>query len=374
MPSLKYLFTELVCVLADGPETMSAPTVRDTHLGLAAKDFFKLLGCVQSSADHVDDPRLAHELAQALYDGMDLIVAKMPDWNLQVQVGPPEGGSMFSASKIPTKSHKVIAAEVKAISVQVGVPMFYVPMRKGGFLLSMDAGADGAIKDSAAHMQRVKETEALGFEAQDGAPGVATIGSMTDKDIYFLIDVSGSMRGGRITNATNNALKVFDTFTTDEDHVGLAWFHTNIDEKFGLKPKPMVSRSTIDSTRNAVKGMTAFFDAIIFACEKPPQSSNSYLVALTDGSDTRSTKAAEDAMAAIAESPWTVLIIGLQVDDVTRGVCEQLAGCSPGGMYIHAADAGKALDEAFAKVASQFVMPKVKSADAAAAGGGTRGV
>ena len=70
----------------------------------------------------------------------------------------------------------------------------------------------------------------------------------------------------------------------------------------------------------------------------------------------------------------TVLIIGLQVDDRTRGVCEQLAGCSPGGMYIHAADAGKALDEAFAKVASQFVMPKVKSADAAAAGGGTRGV
>ena len=43
-------------------------------------------------------------------------------------------------------------------------------------------------------------------------------------------------------------------------------------------------------------------------------------------------------------------------------------------MYIHAADAGKALDEAFAKVAAQFVMPKVKSADAAAAGGGVRGM
>merc|ERR550514_481493 len=182
------------------------------------------------------------------------------------------------------------------------------------------------------------------------------LGSMTDNDVYFLIDVSGSMRGNRITNATNNALKVFDTFTSDEDAVGLAWFHTNIDEKFGLKPRAKVNRAVIDSTRNAVRGMTAFFDALI------------------DGSDTRSTKECEDAMAAIANSPWIVLIIGLQVDARTRKVCESLAECSPGGMYVHAEDAGAALDEAFAKVAAQFVMPKVKSADAAAAGGGTRGV
>ena len=42
--------------------------------------------------------------------------------------------------------------------------------------------------------------------------------------------------------------------------------------------------------------------------------------------------------------------------------------------YLHAADAGGGLDEAFAAVAAQFVMPKVKSADAAASGGGARGV
>ena len=120
--------------------------------------------------------------------------------------------------------------------------------------------------------------------------------------------------------------------------------------------------------------MTAFYDALIFACEKQPASTNSYLVALTDGSDTRSTKTCEDAKAAIANSPWIVLIIGLQVEARTREVCESLAECSPGGMYVHANDAGAALDAAFAKVAAQFVMPKVKSADAAAAGGGTRGV
>ena len=38
------------------------------------------------------------------------------------------------------------------------------------------------------------------------------------------------------------------------------------------------------------------------------------------------------------------------------------------------AAAGADLDAAFATVAAQFVMPKVKSADAAASGGGARGV
>ena len=186
-------------MLAGGPETMTSPMVRDTHLGLRMEDFFKLLGCVQSSADHVDDPRLAHELAQALYDGMDLILAKAPYWSLNVPS--------------VKKTHREIAAEVQALSQRIGTPMFYVPMRKGGFLLSMDAGPDGAVADSAAYSQRESATAELGFEPQDGVPGVATLGSMTDKDVYFLIDVSGSMHGDRIMNATTNALKVFDAFS-----------------------------------------------------------------------------------------------------------------------------------------------------------------
>ena len=107
---------------------------------------------------------------------------------------------------------------------------------------------------------------------------------------------------------------------------------------------------------------------------KKPLSSNSYLIALTDGADGHSKRSIEDAEAAIAQSPWTLLVIGLQVEPNVRQNCERLAKASPDGMYIHAADAGKALDEAFAKVAAQFVMPKVKSADAAAAGGGVRGM
>ena len=105
-----------------------------------------------------------------------------------------------------------------------------------------------------------------------------------------------------------------------------------------------------------------------------PKSSNSYLVALTDGADVDSKHKIEDAEAAIAESPWTLLVIGLQVREAVREKCERLANACPSGMYMQADDAGGGLDAAFAAVAAQFVMPKVKSADAAASGGGVRGV
>ena len=130
----------------------------------------------------------------------------------------------------------------------------------------------------------------------------------------------------------------------------------------------------IDSTRRAVKGGTAFFDALIKAVAQQPRSHNSYLVALTDGADSNSKKTLEEAETAISNSPWTVFIIGLEVDPETRVKCERLASACPAGVYMHAADAGAGLDKAFAAVAANFVMPTVKSADAASSGGGVRGV
>ena len=356
MASLKYLFTELCCALAGGPEILTAPFVRDTRLGLSGTDFFKLLGCVQSSADHVGDAVLAVELTAALHGAMDLVVAQPPCWDGHISDG---------------RTHAEVATAVKAAAEEVGAPLFYVPAgRRNGFLLAMERGVD-----SAAHARRLKATQALGFEESDSVPGVASIGTMTDKDVLFCIDISGSMGGKRIESATDNALRIFDGFTNDEDHVGLTWFDHRIREKFDLTPRGQRGlRANINSTRRAVAGGTAFFDALVEVCTKERRSTNSYIVALTDGQDGHSNADEEAAKASIAASPWTLLIIGLQVGRNVRQVCERLASASPNGMYMHANDAGAGLDEAFAKVAAQFVMPKVKSADAAAAGGGTRGV
>ena len=253
-------------------------------------------------------------------------------------------------------------------------------------------------------------------------PGVAMLPPATDKDMLLLIDTSGSMQGARIKGATDNALKIYREFTDKHDHVGLLHFHHTVMKKMPLQPRKAGSMSgsndqekIIDATRKPEWGRTAFYDALIqaiktkvrraqpnprpamkrHACAPPnrllacracvlplalsisraqPQSSNSYLVALTDGADVDSKYKLEDAEAKIAKSPWTLLVVGLEVREAVREKCERLANASAGGMYMHAANAGGGLDAAFAAVAAQFVMPKVKSADAATSGGGVRGV
>ena len=130
----------------------------------------------------------------------------------------------------------------RQVEKETGCPLFYVPHIGGGFLLAMEQGR--VASDAAA--RRRAATERLGFEESDDAPGVATLGNLTAKDILFVIDVSGSMkRAGaglsRVESATNNALKVFDTFTTDDDHVGLIWFNSRVNRKV-LKNNQCVPR------------------------------------------------------------------------------------------------------------------------------------
>ena len=355
MPSLKYLFTELVCSITGGPETMTAASLEETKLQLTALDFFKLLASVSASADHFESPALTAELGVKLHEAMVLIM-KAP----------------AAATEVAEKMRMSVAQ----IAADVKYPVLFVPDGNNGYLVAMEEGATKEVKE-----RRRKKSEALGFEEM--SPGLAKLPVPTDKDVLFLIDISGSMRGQRIENATNNALKIYDTFTDDNDAVGLAWFDHRYQLQIPLKQRAhneyqrkqyLDDRRKIDKTRHAINGATAFYDALIEICKTKPQKSNHYLVALTDGADGSSKHTREEAKAAIAKSPWTLLVIGLQVNDRTRIACEELAAASTGGMYLHAADADAGLDAAFADVAANFAMPTVKSADASASGGGARGM
>ena len=370
MASLKYLFTELTCALAGGPETQTAGGLGSTKLLLREQDFFKLLSSVGASADHLESPVLAAELARVLYDGMDLVLKEPIRWdqrreNLRVA----HIGLSIQEQLDITGSAYPMRTAIERAAAATKVPLFYVPTRNGGFLLAMEAGADDAAREAA--MQQVA---ALGFESIEGAPGCYQLPVLTDKDMALLIDVSGSMKGRRIEAAADNALSIYDKFTNDDDNVALIWFDHTYKLQFPLTPRFLVKRRLISNTRDAVAGGTAFYDALVRAVAMEPKSSNSYLVALTDGQDQHSKASIEDACQAIRHSKWRVFIIGLQVDAETRKVCERLAKAQDEGLYLHANDAGADLDAAFAAVAAQFVMPKVKSADAAASGGGARGV
>ena len=65
--SLKYLFTELVCSITGGPETMTAASLEETRLMLSSKELFQLIRCAEAASDHFRDGHLRTELMQLLY-------------------------------------------------------------------------------------------------------------------------------------------------------------------------------------------------------------------------------------------------------------------------------------------------------------------
>merc|ERR1719428_806433 len=66
--SLKYLFTELVCNAAGGPETMTSVTLTETRLLASSKEFFQLLRCAEAASDHIRLGRLRSDLMQCIYN------------------------------------------------------------------------------------------------------------------------------------------------------------------------------------------------------------------------------------------------------------------------------------------------------------------
>merc|ERR1711920_161837 len=73
-PSLKYLFTELCCQIAGGPESMTSMHDPETYLKLSSGELFYLLGCATTAADHIGNTTLENDLVKALYDNSSLIV------------------------------------------------------------------------------------------------------------------------------------------------------------------------------------------------------------------------------------------------------------------------------------------------------------
>ena len=87
----------------------------------------------------------------------------------------------------------------------------------------------------------------------------------TDKDVLFLIDVSGSMnRENRIENATTNSVKIFNDFTNADDAVGVVYFDHRFKPQAGLDLGPR--RSMITKVPKCTGG-TAFYDALIKAAK-----------------------------------------------------------------------------------------------------------
>merc|ERR1719460_2505713 len=103
--SLKYLFTELVCHAAGGPEVMTSERLTETRLLTSSKEFFQLMRCAEAASDHIHLARLRVELAQCVYDHRHLILDPA-----RTETSDPQG----------------LEAKVLKISRDTNVPLVYI--------------------------------------------------------------------------------------------------------------------------------------------------------------------------------------------------------------------------------------------------------
>ena len=118
--SLKYLFMEVVCAIAGGPEVVTSLAYAETRLLLPARQMFFLLEAAKDASDHIPSSKLRTELLQALHQASaDYIVDQR------------------TSSPI-SQRHSERAVQIEALSRRAGVPLIYIP--KGGVVrITFDA-------------------------------------------------------------------------------------------------------------------------------------------------------------------------------------------------------------------------------------------
>ena len=118
--SLKYLFMEVVCAIAGGPEVVTSLAYAETRLLLPARQMFFLLEAAKDASDHIPSSKLRAELLQALHRAS-------ADYIVDQRTSSPT-----------SQRHSERAVQIEALSRRAGVPLIYIP--KGGVVrITFDA-------------------------------------------------------------------------------------------------------------------------------------------------------------------------------------------------------------------------------------------
>lgn len=126
------------------------------------------------------------------------------------------------------------------------------------------------------------------------------------KDAYFLLDVSGSMNGNKLTNAKESLNKIVDMLDP-YDRLAVVCFDDGA--FFKLRPRSVEQIKRQNELpelmdRIYAKGMTALYDAIYISAEQViNKSRTTILFVLTDGEDNSSKHSYDDVMKLLSEYP-----------------------------------------------------------------------
>jgi len=185
------------------------------------------------------------------------------------------------------------------------------------------------------------------------------VGGGGSKSVIFTLDVSGSMKGHRITKARENLTRVFDQHIEDEDHLALVTFSHEVRTEFQLQ-KVGANRASLRSMAEAacfVRGGTAFYDALAYSVvqlDGSPETNQQWIVALTDGHDQHSkSHSLTSALAAIQASKRSpdLIVIGIQLTESLKPEMEKLCTATENSIFIDASGDLSSLDAAFQQVA-----------------------
>eukprot|EP01028_Stygiella_incarcerata_P001762 TRINITY_DN13262_c0_g1_i1.p1 TRINITY_DN13262_c0_g1~~TRINITY_DN13262_c0_g1_i1.p1 ORF type:complete len:942 (-),score=203.59 TRINITY_DN13262_c0_g1_i1:119-2944(-) len=181
-------------------------------------------------------------------------------------------------------------------------------------------------KDDSIQFRKVKEL-LIGFSK-----------SYVPKNVYFVMDMSGSMAGSRSTHAMRNLKEIYETLLGPQDYVGLITFNHRVMPQFGLMAKDVNDafiRSHLDNL-GFPSGMTAFYDSVDLALEKlhtHTMSSDCWIVALTDGEDNASKITSSTLIGKVRDSGSNLIVVSLGSLG-TKSDLKKLAKATPKGLFI----------------------------------------
>lgn len=166
--------------------------------------------------------------------------------------------------------------------------------------------------------------------AAAGAPATTGTVVASSCDFYILLDVSGSMAGGRL-DAAKAAFAPLINIMNRDDRLAIITFDTAPFWKLHPRAVGQIINQSEMATllpRIRAQGCTALYDAIVMAVEQiRDKSRKTIMVVITDGEDNSSKNSLADVQRIVAEYPNVTLHI-VHVDSVGARIAayEALAG------------------------------------------------
>lgn len=156
------------------------------------------------------------------------------------------------------------------------------------------------------------------------------------QDIYFILDVSGSMDGKKLNDAKLSLTKMVDEIDP-EDRMAIITFDSQA--FFKLKPRSaeqIIRQGELQGTLDKIfaRGSTALYDAVMLAIDQLHDKSRKIILnVLTDGQDNASKITYSQLLKALEEYPNIVLNI-IHIDDAGTSVSQYKTLCETRGDYM----------------------------------------